>query len=458
MKFSVVTFGCKVNQYESQMMRELLGEFHEEAKPGQRADVVLVNTCSVTDKADRQCRQALRRARKRNPGATIVAAGCHARRPGVDLVGDGLADSVVAAPTPAALFAAFNLKPAVAPRAIRITGFAGHTRAFVKVQDGCDRKCSFCVVPLIRGASVSRPLPDIADEVRILVAGGTPEIVLCGVRLNAYRDPGASGAGAGRALLATGANGDGAGRALLATGASGAGGGGRLVALLETLLAIPGLNRLRLSSLYPGDLEQGLLEIVAGHPKVCRHLHLPVQSGSDRILKEMRRGYTAGDVRELTGKARELCPEIGLTADILVGFPGETEGDFRETTGLIRDCGFHRLHLFPFSPRPGTPAAFLPVIPSGIVAARMEILRGLDRDIRGSALARLAGRETEVVVENREPGGWWRGTTGEYHSVRFLGQGVRAGAVARVKITGMDGMVLTGTCLPSPAGSVVGGA
>jgi len=417
-RFSVVTFGCKVNQYESQLMRELLGEHYEEAGPGEKADIVLVNTCSVTNKADHQCRQALRRARKRNPGAMVVAAGCHARRPGVDLVGEKLADSVVAEPTPAALFAALNRVPPDSRRVARITGFTGHTRAFVKVQDGCDRRCSFCVVPLVRGASVSRPMGEIVGEVRGLEAAGFSEIVLCGVRLNAYRDPGA---------------------------------GTGLVALLEALLGIPGLGRVRLSSLYPGRLEPGLLEIVAGHPKVCRHLHLPVQSGSDDILKAMRRGYVSGDVRALVRRARRLCPGIGLTADVIAGFPGETEDDFRETVGLIRECGFHRLHLFPFSPRPGTPAARLPAVPSGVVASRMGRLRRLNEDIRDSVLGRLSGSEAWVVVERKGPRGWCQGTTGEYHTIRFQGAGVRAGSVARVKITGTDGPVLTGTHVPDGA-------
>ena len=408
--FSTVTFGCKVNQYETQMMREQLGVFFAEAGEGERAGVVIVNTCSVTAEADRQARQAMRRARTRNPGALIVAAGCYARRPGVDLVAEGLADRVVERPAAEALLAALNL-PATGAVAGGITRFDGHTRAFVKVQDGCDRRCSFCVIPLIRGDSVSRPLTDLVDEVRRLAAGGVPEVVLCGVRLNAYRDA--------------------------ATGA-------RLPDLLRALVGLPELGRLRLSSLYPGKLEPELIELLAAHPKICRHLHLPIQSGSDAVLRAMRRGYTAADILGPITALRAQCPDLGLTADVLVGFPGETDADVDATERVVEACGFHHLHLFPFSARPGTPAENMTPLPQPVVEARMARLRALAARLRADSLAGWVGRTTEVVVERSPHAGAWRGTTGSYHPVRVLGTAVQPGAVARVRLTGVTAGVLEG--------------
>ncbi len=411
MKFQTITFGCKVNQYETQMMRELLGQFFEEAGRGERADLVLVNTCSVTAEADRQARQAMRRARTRHPGARVVVAGCYARRPGVDLVAEGLADSVVAAPSAEALLTALGMGGVRPAAANGIYRFDGHARAFVKVQDGCDRRCSFCVIPLIRGDSSSRPLAALVEEIRALAASGIPEVVLCGVRLNAYRDP--------------------------ATGA-------RLAGLLDALVALPELRKLRLSSLYPGKLEPELVELVAAHSKISKHLHLPIQSGSDAVLKAMRRGYTAADILEPVARLRARCPELGLTADILVGFPGETDQDVAETEAVIAACGFHKLHLFPFSTRPGTPAEKLAPLPEAVVDARMARLKAFGDRLFAASLAAQVGRETEVVLESLPRDGGWRALTDSYHPVRLTGDGWQAGTAARIRVTGVAAGELTG--------------
>jgi len=300
-----------------------------------------------------------------------------------------------------------------------IRRFDGHARAFVKVQDGCDRRCSFCIVPLVRGGSLSRPADDIVGEVRGLAESGVPEVVLCGVRLNAYRDPATDGG---------------------------------LASLLIRLLDLPGLARLRLSSLYPGNVEPGLVSLLAEHPKMCRHAHLPVQSGSNAVLHAMRRGYTAADIRALTAELRHRSPRMGLTADIIVGFPGETDADARATAELLADSGFHRLHLFPFSARPGTPAASMAPVPAGAVKERMAMLSELGRRLLGESQEKEVGRETEVVVEARERGGWRRGVTGNYHTVMFRGVSGPAGALARLRITGIEDGALHGV----PAGGAGG--
>ena len=436
LKYRTLTLGCKVNQYETQAMRELLGAFLPEAGKSDAAGLVVVNTCAVTAEAERQSRQALRRARRDNPQARIVATGCSAARPGVDYVAEGLADVVVRHPSPDNLLAALGMAgtpaaggsgatpsaapaaaggsgatPTAAPAAAGISRFDGHSRAFVKVQDGCDRRCTFCVVPQVRGNSSSRPVNEVVAEVGRLAAGGVPEVVLCGVRLNAWRDPG-TGAG--------------------------------LEFLLGRVLEVRGLRRVRLSSIHPGGVGRELIDLMASHPKVSRHVHLPVQSGSDRILKAMRRGYTAADIRALARELRSRCPEMGLTADCLVGFPGEEEADFRATVELVRECGFHQLHVFPFSARPGTPAAAMEPVPAAIVRRRAERLRNISRALSGRAAAGQVGRELEVVVEGRVRGGSFRGLTDGYFPVRFPAAGTPPGLVARVRVTGRAAGTLTG--------------
>ncbi|MEK7477435.1 MAG: MiaB/RimO family radical SAM methylthiotransferase [Candidatus Coatesbacteria bacterium] len=415
--FSVLTFGCKVNQYETQLMRETLGDLWTEAAPNGPVDLILVNTCAVTAEAERQGRQALRRARQRHPGARVVAAGCFARRPGVDLVAEGLADAVVAGTGPAALLAALGIPAALPARSGISRPAAGHSRAFVKVQDGCDRRCTFCVVPLVRGRSVSRPAGEIHDEVIGLAASGVPEVVLCGVELSGWRDP--------------------------ATDLT-------LAGLVRDLAAIPELRRLRLSSLYPGRQPPDLIDLLTGHSKVCRHLHLPVQSGSDAVLRAMHRGYDAAAVLGLVRDLKSRDPRIGLTADILAGFPGETGADAAETEALVEACGFHRLHIFPFSPRPGTPAESLAPVPVDEVEARMSRLRSLGQRLCTEELDRHVGAEVEAVVERGSAAGNWRGTTGSYLPVRFRDPGARPGSIARVRVTGHADGELAGEAAGEP--------
>ena len=386
-----------------------------EAGRGEKAEVVVVNTCTVTAEADRQSRQAMRRIRRGNPGAKIIASGCYARRASDELIGEGLADAVVQGTGPGPLLDALGMPGKKGAPRRGIGGFAGHARAFVKVQDGCDRRCAFCIVPSVRGKSESRPAIEIIEEIRGLARGGVPEVVLCGVRLNAYRDPE---------------------------------NGGKLASLVEGLLAIPELNRLRLSSIYPGDVEPELVALLAGHPRMCRHAHLPVQSGSDSVLQAMRRGYTAGDIRALAGELRRIAPNMGLTADIIAGFPGETDGDVRATMDLLADCGFHRLHLFPFSARPGTPAAALKPVSAPLIKERMGMLAELGKTLLIKSQEKEVGREAEVVVEARERGGWRRGVTDNYHTVMFQGASGSAGALARLRITGIEDGALRGV----PAG------
>jgi tRNA A37 methylthiotransferase MiaB len=213
--------------------------------------------------------------------------------------------------------------------------------------------------------------------------------------------------------------------------------------LLAALVALPELRRLRLSSLYPGKLGPNLIELVGGHPKICKHLHLPIQSGADPVLKAMRRGYTAADILGSVAKLRDRCPGLGLTADILVGFPGETDADVEATESVIATCGFHKLHLFPFSVRPGTPAEKLPPLPEAVIEARMARLRAFGDRLFAASLQDQVGRETEVVLESTPRNGGWRALTETYHPVRLTGAEWKAGTAARIRVTGVaDGELI----------------
>ncbi len=419
MNFSSITFGCKVNQYETQLMREALGRFASVAGSDQSPDFLLVNTCSVTAEADRQARQALRRVRRRHPKSRILAAGCYARRDRSRLIEEGLADAFVPASDGESVLAAAGIDRGETEIPRTISRFDGHTRAFVKVQDGCDRCCSFCVVPSVRGRAVSRFAGEIESETRKLIEGGVPEIVICGIQLNAYRDPDS---------------------------------GMRLTGLLERLLELPGLGRLRISSIFPGTIEDRLISLLSGHPKMCRHAHLPVQSGSDRILKAMGRGYSSVEAVNLVRELRRGDPDMGVTADILVGYPGETDRDHEATVRLVEECEFDRMHLFPFSPRPGTRAAELPGVPPSAVQLRMDRLAAAGARLQAAGLERQVGRAVQIVVEAGLRGGFRKGLSGAYHAIWFGGGPAPVGSLANVRITGVVGGELQGAFLGDARG------
>ncbi|MBM4050989.1 MAG: tRNA (N(6)-L-threonylcarbamoyladenosine(37)-C(2))-methylthiotransferase MtaB, partial [Planctomycetes bacterium] len=366
-----ITLGCKVNQYETQALREALrGRGYVEAAPGQRADVCVINTCTVTQTSDDKCRQAIRRAIREHPGATVVVTGCYAeaepealrRIEGVAVVvpqhdKGRLADIVEGLPQrsrrqttqhegheaheekhedhevgPSALMSLPVLRGLRVSGELSISGFEGHTRAFLKIQDGCDARCSYCIVPLVRGPVRSRPLEAIQREAERLAANGYREIVLTGIHLGAYgRDTG------GRPGLCD---------------------------VIEGLLDVPGLERIRLSSIEVNEFTDRLLALAVGSSKLCPHFHFPLQSGDDEILRAMNRTYTAAEYLSVLDRARARIERPSFTTDVMVGFPGEGERHFQNTLDVCRRAGFSRMHIFPFSPRPGTPAATMPNRPT----------------------------------------------------------------------------------------------
>lgn len=396
------TFGCKINQYETQGMGEaLVRAGYALAPQEEEADLHIVNTCTVTETADADCRQLVRRIVRENPGARVVVTGCYAQRdpdavariPGVDLVVGQAEKARIAeivrtrlddrkVDSPGAILHA----PARGVRApfpeTPVSRFDKTTRATVKVQDGCDGHCGFCVIPAIRGRSRSRPAAAVLEETRRLIGAGYLEIVLSGVHLGSWRDP------ERRHRLAT---------------------------LVERILALPGLRRLRLSSLEPQHLTAPLMDLLAA-PALQPFLHLPLQSGDDRTLRRMRRGYTTGHFAEKVARLIARRPDVGIGSDILVGFPGEDAASFERSYRFVSAMPFTRLHVFPYSPRPGTEAAGLDETASPAEkrerAARM---RALSEANAAAFAARFVGTRADVLVESRRTAqGRLTGYTGNY--------------------------------------------
>lgn len=409
----VITFGCRLNAYESEVIRK--------AAAG-ASDAIIVNTCAVTAEAARQARQAIRRARKDNPSSRIIVTGCAAQieperfaaMPEVDLV-LGNTDKLEAGSYFAPEFGIsaeakvkVNDIMSVKESALHlIDGFVEKTRAFVEVQNGCDHRCTFCIIPFGRGPSRSVPAGAVVEQVRRLVENGTPEVVLTGVDITAY--------GA-----------DLPGRPSL---------GGLVRRILK---AVPELRRLRLTSLDTIEADEQLFAAVAEEERLMPHFHLSLQSGDDLILKRMKRRHSRAEAVTFCNNVRRLRPDAVFGADIIAGFPTETEAAFENSVKLIEDCGLTFLHVFPFSPRPGTPAARMPQLSRETVRGRAKRLR----EAADRALARFLeteiGRTREILVESDGTG-----RTPHYAAVRFTGE-ARPGSFRGVEITGRDSDHLLG--------------
>jgi threonylcarbamoyladenosine tRNA methylthiotransferase MtaB len=415
----LLTLGCKVNQYETQYVKELLE--HNgwiEAADKQPADLCIVNTCTVTAEGDAKSRQLVRRLHQSNPNAAVVVMGCYATRdpdsvsrlPGVTQV---IVDKE-------RLFE--ELQPfGVTVKPPGISRFDDHQRAFVKVQDGCLLHCSYCIIPTVRPVLRSRSVEEIADEVRQLVASGFQEIVLTGIHLGHY----GLDLSKGKPKMAW----------------------TRLWHLLEQLGELPGDFRLRLSSLEAAEARDDLVRVLAELPRVCPHLHLCLQSGSDRILRLMKRRYTSGGFLERVRRIRAALDQPAFSTDIIVGFPGETDADFEATCRVVREVGFSKIHVFSYSPRQGTPAAEMrDTVSPPIVQERRRRLLEIEHELAEAYFRSLLGRRLDVLVEGADPQrpGHARGTSCRYTPVVFAGH---APALVRrivpVRAVGIaDGMIL----------------
>lgn len=355
------TFGCKVNQYESQVLRENVGRAgYVFSKDYKTADTVFLNTCTVTHEADRRCRQLIRQISRRNPKAKIVVTGCYAIRSPRELA--QISSSVEVAPEKEKIFEKkdFLFKDSA------ITDFFGHTRAFVKIQDGCDAYCSYCIVPYVRPRMLSKPRNGVINEIKRLLDSGYVEIVLSGVRLGRYKYG--------------------------------------LTKLLSELIDIPGKFRIRLSSLEINEVNRELLKLMQVHKdRICCHLHLPLQSGSDSVLRKMNRPYLTDDFSSKLDMARKYLPDAGITTDVIVGFPCETDIDFKKTYDFIKSHKFSRLHVFKFSPRAGTKAFGLhSKVPGKTANERSMILRELDDKLQSKFWRSFIGCTRQVILEKEK--------------------------------------------------------
>jgi len=417
--FAVRTLGCKVNQYETQRLveqLEALGWRH--AQNGAAAELCIVNTCTVTQEADAKSRQALRRFRRDHPAAILVATGCYVERdraaleaiPGVDHLLDNAQKE--------RLVEILGLLPdhgATIPFAI--SRFTGHARAFLKVQDGCDRQCSYCILPRVRGRSRSRPIAEVLDEARRLVPNGYPELVLTGVHLGDYAD-----------------------------------GENRLPDLVRVLDRIEGLRRLRFSSIDPKEVTPELVGTIASSRTACPHLHISLQSGSRTVLERMSRDYTPEEYRHLVERAAAAIPDLCVSTDLMVGFPGETEDECADSLAMIDAVGFSKVHLFPFSPRPGTLAARRgDFVPRDVVKQRLAEVAAIVEKVAQRCRRRFVGRTLDVLIEGRTKDGRFdHGFTPNYLKTLVEPPGAQAGAVLPVHITSSDAVCLHGRVEVAP--------
>ena len=422
-RVALATLGCRLNQVDTQQIQAGLEARGFVTVPVDGpADVVVVNTCTVTARAELSDRQAIRRARRANPEARLVVTGCWAqtradevaRLGGVDLV-VGNADKHRLAELVEAL-----LDGASAPPAVSVSGFAGariaplelsaraggRSRAFVKVQDGCQHRCAFCIVPAARGGSRSLAPAAVVEHARRLVELGHPEVVLTGIDLGHY--------GADLTPRAT------------------------LAALVRALEEVEGLRWLRLSSLLPAYFTGDLLDALGASPVVAPHFHVPLQSGSDRVLRAMRRPYTVALYRRVIERLAALFPRLGLGADVLVGFPGETEEDFAATVALVEALPFTYLHVFPYSARGGTEAAArTDGIGASTLTRRAAVMRAVGEAKAAAFRRSLGGRVEDVLVleQRARATGELVGLSGHYAEVSFAGPDALMRRLVRVRIT-----------------------
>jgi len=410
----VITFGCRLNTYESEVMRA-------EAEKAGLNNAILVNTCAVTGEAVRQARQAIRRARRDNPHARIIVTGCAAQTEKETFAGMAEVDAVlgneeklksasyrslpdfgVSAEEKLRVNDIMSVR-ATAPQMVK--HIDGHVRAFIQVQNGCDHRCTFCIIPYGRGNSRSVPMGAVVDQARRLVEGGYSEIVLTGVDATSY----------GADLPGT----------------------PTLGLLAKTLLKqVPDIRRLRLSSIDGIEADGHLFDLIADEARFMPHLHLSLQHGDDMILKRMKRRHSSADALAFTDKVRRLRPDISLGADMIAGFPTETEEMFENAVRLAKDCGIAHLHVFPYSPRPGTPAARMPQLDRALVKDRAARLRATGAALYARHLEGMVGSAQTLLVENN----------GLAHTENFTlvdAAGLKPRALVPVTITGHNGKHLT---------------
>jgi threonylcarbamoyladenosine tRNA methylthiotransferase MtaB len=404
-----LTLGCKVNQYETELVREgfLRAGFHDAAE-GDAADLCVVNTCTVTAEGDSKSRQAIRRLARDNPHALIVVMGCYATRAPDELARlPNVAEVVTDKREIPDLLGRFG----VVDVPTGISRFGNRHRAYVKVQDGCLLRCSYCIIPYVRPHFSSRPMAHVLDEVRRLVENGYREIVLTGIHLGHYGVEHNRHQPKDQWL--------------------------RLSTLVRAIAELPGEFRVRLSSIEATEVTRELIDVMAEHPRrIAPHLHICLQSGSDAVLRRMRRRWSSRMFIDRCRLVRQRLDNPAITTDIIVGFPGESEADFQATCRVSRECGFSKIHIFPFSPRKGTPAAEMAdPIPGTPKSDRCQRLTEVERELRRAYFASLVGRRLAVLIEGAsdDRAGNWLGTSCRYAPVEVTAIGGAAGRLIDVR-------------------------
>ena len=372
-----ISLGCKVNAYETSALKEQI------SKLGIKDEIVLINTCSVTSVADQKSRQIIRRERKKHPAAILCVMGCYSQKNAEYVKNECGADIVVGTSNRAAIPQMIQdfllckkkiIKVQENPREFSYESFNSFavpdsTRAYIKVQDGCNNFCSYCTIPYTRGVARSRPKEEIIAEIKSLIEKGYLEFVLTGIHTAHY------GLDNKECSFSQ---------------------------LVEDILQIPGLYRLRISSIEETEIDDHLVSLFKKYPNLAHHLHMPLQSGSKTVLKRMCRKYLVDDFYKKVERIRQACPDVAITTDVIVGFPGETEEEFNETVAFIKKIKFAEVHVFPFSARQGTPAAKMPnQVPPNIKQERVQTLLKLSQELMDSFRKRFIGEEMEVILEER---------------------------------------------------------
>lgn len=430
-KIAFYTLGCKVNQADTASMENLfLRSGHQLVSFDGEADVYIINTCVVTNTGQRKSRQTIHRAIRKNPNALIVVTGCYPQTAaeevkaiaGVDMIIGNqdraqivqLVEERLAHRQTDTLDAVHKLTASTAFEEMAAGDITDKTRAFLKIQEGCNQFCTYCIIPYARGPLRSRSLESIRTETQRLISAGFKEIVLIGIHLGCYGKENHDGP--------------------------------TLYDAVKTVLDVPGVQRLRLGSLESVEVEPRLLTLMQEDARFCRHLHLPLQSGCDKTLQAMHRPYTTAKFKTLLADIKTKVPDIAITTDVIVGFPGETEADFETTCKFAESCGFSKMHIFPFSARKGTPAEkFAGVVTEAVKKERADILGRIDETMHKTFLQAMVGQNAEVLFEQPAGEDYFEGLTGNYQRV-FVKSGGRnlGGEILPVKITAFDGEKLLG--------------
>ena len=430
-KIAFYTLGCKVNQADTASMENLfLRSGHQLVSFDGEADVYIINTCVVTNTGQRKSRQTIHRSIRKNPNALIVVTGCYPQTAaeevkaiaGVDMIIGNqdraqivqLVEERLAHRQTDTLDAVHKLTASTAFEEMAAGDITDKTRAFLKIQEGCNQFCTYCIIPYARGPLRSRSLESIHTETQRLISAGFKEIVLIGIHLGCYGKENPNGP--------------------------------TLYDAVKTVLDVPGVQRLRLGSLESVEVEPRLLTLMQEDARFCRHLHLPLQSGCDKTLQAMHRPYTTAKFKTLLADIKTRVPDIAITTDVIVGFPGETEADFETTCKFAESCGFSKMHIFPFSARKGTPAEkFAGAVTEAVKKERADILGRIDETMHKAFLQAMVGQTAEVLFEQPAGEDYFEGLTGNYQRV-FVKSGGRnlGGEILPVKITAFDGEKLLG--------------